>query len=44
MYTILRVVWEAFIYYVQKKRNGRLFENSIELSMQLWNTLKMLFV
>ena len=40
VYTILRVAWKAFIYHVWRERNGRLFGNSIESSMQVMERIK----
>ena len=38
--TLLPVAWKAFIYYIWRERNGRLYGQSIETSLQVFEHIK----
>ena len=38
--TLLRVAWKAFIYYIWKERNGRLYGQIMETPMQVFEHIK----
>ena len=40
LHIILRVAWRAYIYYVWKERNGRMYGNSIVTSLQVLEHIK----
>ena len=42
--TLLRVAWKAFIYYIWKEKNGRLYGQIMETSLQVFGTLRKQFV